>query len=97
MKKLLWALPGVALTGFAFWVVTTSVVIPPTPINLLWLGLVFGIPPLGSFWMWYMAIRYERHPLPFLLLALIPCVFLWYYFERIRGKKREDGAFTPQR
>jgi hypothetical protein len=97
MKRLLWSAPGIALTGFAFWVVTTSVTIPPSPINLLWLGLVFGIPPVGSFWMWCMVIRYEKHPLPFVLLAFIPYYFLGYYFERVRGKHINAKSFTRSR
>jgi hypothetical protein len=93
MKKLLWAIPVIVMNGFAFWVVTTSVPIPPSPINLLWLGLVFGVPPLGAFWMWYMAIRYEKRPLQYLLLALIPYFFLGYYFERVRGRHLEAKSF----
>jgi hypothetical protein len=95
MKRALWVVPGIALIGFAFWVVTTSVEISPSPINLLWIGLVFGIPPLGTFWMWYMAIRYERRPLLFMLLAFIPYFFLGYYFERVRGKNLDPKSFTP--
>lgn len=95
MKKLLWMIPGLAMIGFAFWVVTTSVPIPPSPINLLWLGLVFGVPPLGGFWMWYMAIRYEKQPLQYILLAFIPYFFLWYYFERVRGKRLEARSLMP--
>lgn len=97
MRRVLWAIPGMALTGFAFWVVTTSVEISPNPFNLLWLGLVFGIPPLGTFWMLYMAIRYEKRPLPFMLLALIPYFFLGYYFERVRGKSLDSKSFTPSK
>jgi len=38
--------------------------------------------------MMYMSIRYEKKPLPFVLLALlIPFTFLWYYFERVRPGK----------
>jgi hypothetical protein len=87
MKKLLWIIPSIAMIIFAFWVVTTSVEISPTPVNLLWIGLLFGIPPLGGFWMMYTAIRYEKRPLPFLLLAFLPFSFVGYYFERVRGKR----------
>jgi hypothetical protein len=68
--------------------------IPPTPINLLWLALLFGISPLGSFWMLFMAIRYEKHPLKYVLLAFIPYYFLAYYFERVRDRVKPDGFRT---
>ena len=58
------------------------------PAILFVLVVLFGIPPLGAFWMLYMSIRYEKNPFPMLLLALfIPFTFLWYYFERVRPGK----------
>ncbi len=48
--------------------------------------------------MLYMAIRYEKHPLPMVLLAFVPFAFFWYYFERVRPGKlvrahwRENGS-----
>jgi len=94
MKKFLWVFPGIVLMGFAFWVVTTSVPIAPSPINLTWLGLLFGVPPIGTFWMWYVVFRYEKRPLSYVLLALIPYFFVGYYFERIRGKNVEGNTST---
>jgi hypothetical protein len=46
--------------------------------------------------MMYMSIRYEKHPLPMVLLAaFIPFSFLWYYFERVRrGKLRRNRDFA---
>jgi hypothetical protein len=66
-----WAFLGIAVTGFAIWFVTTDVT-PPQP----WLPLivipVFVVPPLGTFWMMYMGVRYERRPMRYVLLAGIP-------------------------
>ena len=76
-----------AVTGFAFWIVTSTVTIPLRPLPLLVLALVFAVPPIGSFWMMYMANRYEKLPLLYLLLAFIPYFFLSYYFERVRGHR----------
>ena len=38
--------------------------------------LLFATPALGTYWMLYMAIRNEKKPLPFALLALFPYAFL---------------------
>ncbi len=57
---------------------------------------VFAIPPLGAFWMMYVAIRYEERPLPMILLAVfVPFTFVWYYFARVRpGKVRRSRSFA---
>jgi hypothetical protein len=54
------------------------------PAILLAFIALFAVPPVGAFWMMYTSIRYEKSPLPMILLAFIPFSFLWYYFERIR-------------
>jgi len=44
--------------------------------------------------MAYICIRYEKNPLPLVVLALcVPFTFLWYYFERVRPGKltRPEG------
>jgi drug/metabolite transporter (DMT)-like permease len=89
MKMSLWAIVGIFVAGLAFWIVTSTATIPERPLPLLILALVFGVSPLGGFWMMYMAIRYENRPLPYILLAFIPYFFLGYYFERVRGKNLE--------
>ena len=48
--------------------------------------LFFVTSGLGGMWMVYTAIRYEKHPFFFMLLAGIPYFFLWYYFERVRPR-----------
>ncbi len=45
--------------------------------------------------MLYIAVRHEKHPLKFILLAFIPYSFIWYYFECVRPGKhltREKAA-----
>ena len=91
MKMFLWAILGLAVAGLAFWIVTSIETVPPRPIPLLVLALVFGVGPLGSFWIMYMAIRYEKHPLPYVLLAFIPYFFLGYYLERVQGRRGLKG------
>ncbi len=58
--------------------------------------VLFGLAPVGAFWMMYMAIRYEKNPFLLVLLAMfIPFTFLWYYFERVRpGKVRRVRDFA---
>jgi drug/metabolite transporter (DMT)-like permease len=87
MKTFLWVCLGFAVTGLAFWIVTTTETLPPRPLPLLMLALVFAVSPIGSFWMMYMAIRYEKRPLAYVFLAFIPYFFLGYYFERVRGRR----------
>jgi hypothetical protein len=57
------------------------------PVVVFALSLLFVVPNIGTIWMLYISIRFERRPLPFVLLAFIPYAFLWYYFQRVRCKK----------
>lgn len=93
MKLLLWVLLGLAVTGLAFWMVTTSG-IPRNPFIVFLFVAVYAVAPVGAFWMLYVAIRNERHPLPVILLAFVPYSFLWYYFERVRAGKHRTRAVT---
>jgi hypothetical protein len=63
----------------------------PNPLPFLMLALVYGVSPIGSFWMLYMVIRYEKRPLPWLLLAFIPYFSFGYYFHRVRGRRNLKG------
>lgn len=83
MKLFLWILLGFAVAGLAFWMVTVSG-IPRSPLFVFLLVAVFGASPVGTFWMFYVVIRNEKHPWPLILLAFVPYAFLWYYFERVR-------------
>jgi hypothetical protein len=51
----------------------------------------------GMIWMMYQAVRFEPKPLPYVLLALLPFAFIWYYVERIGAGSFERvpiAAFT---
>jgi hypothetical protein len=39
--------------------------------------------------MLFVVIRYERHPLPWILLSFVPFFAVGYYFERVRRKRVE--------
>jgi len=93
MKILGWVLLGCAVTGLAFWMVI-SPWFPRNPAAELLVWVVFGAPGAGAFWMLYMSIRYEEHPLPMILLAFVPCTFLWYYFEKVRTGKYKTRVVT---
>jgi hypothetical protein len=86
MKMFLWILLGFAVAGLAFWMVTTSG-IPRNPLMVFLFVVIFAVSPVGTFWMLYIAIRHEKHPLPMILLAFVPYASLWYYFERVRPGK----------
>ena len=92
MKLFIWVLLGFAITGLAFWMITTPTV-PRNPALTFLVVVIFAVPPVGAFWMLYMSVRHEKRPLPIILLAFIPYTFLWYYFDRVRSGKlsREMG------
>jgi hypothetical protein len=89
MKLFLWIVLGFAVAGVGFWMIVAEG--PENPF-FFFLVVVFTAQPLGAFWMLYMAIRYEVHPLPMVLLAFVPYAFLWYYFERVRPGKLTRGG-----
>ncbi len=94
-----WILAGLSVTGLAFWMITADLGTKPLILPLV--VAVFAVPPIGAFWMLYMAIRYEKNPLPMMMMAFIPYGFLWYYFERVRtgkflGRKPEDAEPSPE-
>lgn len=85
----LWALVGCAVTGVGVWMVTTPTTVPLQPLPVVLVLFVFCIPPIGSFWMLFVVIRHEKHPLPWMLLAFLPYFSVGYYFERVRRNKVE--------
>ena len=96
MKLFLYVAVGFVLTVSVVLLLTRGPVPENHPVILVLLVGLFGLAPLGAFWMMYMSIRYERRPFPLLVLALfIPFTFLWYYFERVRPRKlMTDRKFT---
>jgi hypothetical protein len=94
MRTLLWIFLIGGLTLLAFWVVVG----PWFPQNSVVIGAIaasFGLSASGGFWMLYMAVRYERHPLRFVALSLLPFAFIWYYVERVRPGKHRTRADGP--
>lgn len=87
MKLSLYILLSFAITVGAVLLLTRG----PAPENhsaiMFALVILFGVPPLGAFWMMYVSIRHEKNPVPLVFLAFIPFSFLWYYFERVRPRK----------
>jgi hypothetical protein len=57
------------------------------------LNLLCGI---GFFWMIYRSLRYEEKPLPYILLALVPFMFVWYYVERSRTGSAQAEPSEPR-
>ena len=90
MKLFLWILFGFVVAGFAFWAIVAEG--PENPFLVSLVVVVFAASPIGAFWMLYIAIRYEKHPLPIVLMAFVPFSFLWCYFERVRPGKLIRGS-----
>ena len=92
MRHAFWILFLVACTAFAAWLVFGPW-FARNPFALFFVVLFFAVPPIGSLWMLYQSIRYEKESLPFVILAFVPYAFLWYYFERYR--KRSEAERVP--
>ena len=59
----------------------------------LFLGLlilVYTVGPLGSFWMLYQVIRYEKRIARYVVIAFVPYMFIWYYLGRYRMRQGQD-------
>jgi hypothetical protein len=95
MKLFLWVILGIVVLGLAAWMITVPG--PPRGPVLFLFVIIFAVPPVGAFWMLYQVIRYEKQPLPLILLAFfVPFVFLWYYFERVRPRKHQTRVSSLQ-
>jgi len=86
MRNFMWVVLSVAASTAAGWVVFGPW-LAKNGFEIFIVMILFMGSPIGSYWMIYKSIRYEARPLPFIVLALIPLAFLWYYFERVRPGK----------
>jgi hypothetical protein len=86
MRKALWISLSLVASAAAVWVVVGPW-IPKNNLELFAVMLFFMGSPIGGFWMIYRSIRYERKPLPYIVLAFVPLSFIWYYAERVRPVK----------
>jgi hypothetical protein len=85
MKLLYYVMGGFLALALALVLIAGGSAAPENnPVVMAALVVLFAIAPVGAFWMMYMSIRYDKNPLPMILLAFIPFTFLWYYFERVR-------------
>lgn len=64
--------------------------------SALMVFMLFAIPAIGGYWMIYVSILHEKRPLSFVLLALVPYAFLWYYVERVRTGKCKSRDVATQ-
>jgi hypothetical protein len=81
--------------NFLLWFIPLAVVSAGTPFFLLiklnthgfhplvvLVAIVHTIVPLGAYWMIYQAIRYEEQVKLWVLLAVVPFMFVWYRLVR---------------
>ena len=59
--------------------------------------VVFTLQPFGALWMLYDCFRYERKPWPYAILAFVPYVFVWHYFERVRKRGPAERTAVARR
>jgi len=71
MRMLLSIVLGFAILALAMWMLTLPVVFENLVLKILFV-LVFVVSPFGGLWMLYQAIRYERNPLPMILVSFLP-------------------------
>ncbi|HXH67913.1 MAG TPA: hypothetical protein VNI81_11990 [Candidatus Limnocylindrales bacterium] len=45
----------------------------------------------GAVWLVYRAVRYEKRPGLYLLMAIVPFSFIWYYFGRFKTRTSEPA------
>jgi len=45
----------------------------------------------GSFWMLYQAMRYERRVWRYILLSMVPFMFVWYSIVQLPLRKEFQG------
>lgn len=56
------------------------------PLLTALVAAIFGVPAIATYWMIYDAVRYEKRPWPYIVLAFVPYLFIWHYFERVRKR-----------
>lgn len=91
MRRLMWISFAVALTILQFWAIFAADPIPINdhPIRLILSLMLFCVSAAGALWMLFVVICHEEPLFPMVLIVLcIPNSFLWYYFERLRTKRR---------
>lgn len=91
MRRLMWISFAVALTILQFWAIFVAgpILINDHPIRLILSLMLFCGSAAGALWMLFVVICHEEPLFPMVLIVLcIPNSFLWYYFERLRTKRR---------
>ncbi|MGB6484919.1 MAG: hypothetical protein WBE86_15645 [Candidatus Acidiferrales bacterium] len=96
VKRFGWILLAVGLTTFEAWTVFSQLGplnFESAPILFPLVIIAFTASGLGGWWMLFKIFRCEKHVFPVILVPLlIPNSFLWYYFERITPRRREQPA-----
>ena len=83
---LLWFSPLVTFYLLPLLTVANPRVFAYWPIKAAMLLAVL-VAPIGSYWVIYQAIRYEQQVAKYVLYALIPFLFIWYYRERSLNRR----------
>jgi hypothetical protein len=79
------------LTLLALWLVMGTWM-PKSAVEMGAVIAFFLCAPIGALWMLYDCAVREKPPFIYFLLAGVPYAFVWYYFDRVRPRKRRQAA-----
>ena len=81
-----WFIPMCVSLIFFFGVLVRPSLIQNTRVLLFFMPLTL-FSTIGSFWMIYQAVRYEGRIGKYVLLSLVPFMFVWYSLVRVPLRK----------
>jgi hypothetical protein len=83
---LAWFIPMCVYFVFFFGILIRPSLFQNKFIVLFFIPLTF-VANIGSYWMLYQAVRYERRVGKYVLLAFVPFMFVWYSLVRVPLRK----------
>ena len=87
---LAWFIPMCIYFVFFFGVLIRRSLIENTRVLLFFVPLIL-FSAVGSFWMIYQAVHYERRVGKYVLLSFVPFMFVWYSLVRVPLRKEFQG------
>jgi hypothetical protein len=87
---LAWFIPMCIYFVFFFGALVRPSLIQNTRVLLFFMPLTL-FSTIGSFWMFYQAVRYEKRVGRYALLSFVPLMFVWYALVRVPLRKEFQG------
>jgi uncharacterized membrane protein len=89
------------LPMMTFYVLTLVLFAFPKAINNVFVLaptlILYLVSPFGTLWMLYQSARYEEKPVRYILLAMVPFMFVWYYMSRYHTGRMERVPIALRR